>query len=256
MEGRKCHVISRTVRRGVRCTSRPGVSAVLAMLVGVLIGWLPGVDAAFADDSVARNPDDFIPQGYVVMETLAGDLNKDGQADRVFLIKGTDKDRWVKDEYRGDLDRNRRGLIIAFAEGDQYRLALRNLDCFSSDQEDGGVYFPPDLGVGIEKGNLVVSYGHGRYGYWSYTFRYQHGGFELIGYDDSENFGPIVRQQTSINFSTRKMLSRVNVNADDDGGEERFEERWTTFKRSRFISLADIDDFDELYQEAILKRVE
>lgn len=231
-------------------------SVVVTVLFGGLVPLLGGAGLTFAGEREARQPAEFIPDGYVVFEETKGDLNKDGREDHVFVIKGTDKSRWVSDEYRGDLDRNRRGLIIAFAEGDKYRLTLRKLNCFSSDQEDGGVYFPPDLGVMIDKGNLVVSYGHGRYGYWSYTFRYQHGGFDLIGYDNSEHFGPIIKRQTSINFSTARMLTRENLNPYDDGVEERFEEHWASFKRTRFIQLEDIRDFVGLHVEALLKRVE
>ncbi|WP_462379760.1 hypothetical protein [Pseudomonas sp. Marseille-QA0892] len=257
MERSRCQALRPSFSFRQRPGNRLGFisSVVVTVLFGGLGPLLGGAGLAFAGERSARQPTDFIPDGYVVFEASKGDLNKDGREDHVFVIKGTDKSQWVSDEYRGDLDRNRRGLIIAFAEGDEYRLALRNLDCFSSDQEDGGVYFPPDLAVAVQKGNLVVSYLHGRYGYWSYTFRYQHGGFELIGYDDSENFGPIIKRQTSINFSTARMLTRENVNPDDDGGKERFEEHWSSFKRARFIQLADIRDFDGLHKTALLARV-
>ncbi|MBL7973320.1 MAG: hypothetical protein JNJ85_00310, partial [Candidatus Kapabacteria bacterium] len=52
---------------------------------------------------------DFIPKGYILFEPINGDLNKDGIDDCVLIIKGTDKQYIVKDEYRGELDRNRRG---------------------------------------------------------------------------------------------------------------------------------------------------
>ncbi|GHU45267.1 hypothetical protein AGMMS50289_16060 [Betaproteobacteria bacterium] len=72
-------------------------------------------------------------------------MNKDNQEDYVLIIKGTDKINFVNDERRGQLDRNRRGIIIAFKNQNQYELALENRDCFSSENEDGGVYYPPEL---------------------------------------------------------------------------------------------------------------
>ena len=54
-----------------------------------------------------QNPTDFVPKGYVVFEKINGDLNKDGSDDCVLIIKGTDKNQIIKDEYRGQLDRNR-----------------------------------------------------------------------------------------------------------------------------------------------------
>lgn len=112
------------------------------------------------------------------------------------------------DKYRGKLDRNRRRLIIALKKGSQYELALENRECFSSENEDAGGYFSPDLSVSISKGIIILYYGHGRYGDWAYRFRHQNSDFELIGYDQSENFGPLIERQTSINFSTKKMLTR------------------------------------------------
>ena len=35
--------------------------------------------------------------------------------------------------------------------------------------EDGGVYYPPELAVEIKIAELKFLYGHGRYGYWEYV---------------------------------------------------------------------------------------
>lgn len=45
---------------------------------------------------------DFVPQGYNIFEEINGDLN-DGIADKILIIKGTSKDEFFKDEYRGEL---------------------------------------------------------------------------------------------------------------------------------------------------------
>lgn len=193
-----------------------------------------------------------LPDGYVVFEEIRGDLNKDGQTDYVFIIKGTSKDGFVEDEYRGELDRNRRGIIIVFKNEDQYELVLDNRDCFSSENEDGGDYFPPELSVSINKGNLFVQYAHGRYGYWGYNFRYQNSDFELIGYDNDENRGPVVERSVSINLMTKKMLIRENVNQDAEGGGEKFKETWKKIVVEKPIKLRDIDDFDGLHADNLL----
>ena len=78
-------------------------------------------------------------------------LNKDGLEDCALIIKGPDKSKIVKDESRGELDRNRRGIIVLLQKNEGYELAVKNYDCFSSENEDGGVYFAPDLGVEITK---------------------------------------------------------------------------------------------------------
>ncbi len=205
--------------------------------------------------NAVSNPVDLIPAGYTVVAKSVGDLNKDKHDDYVFMIKGTNKNEIIHDEQRGELDRNRRGIIIALRDGNKYRLTAKNLACFSSENEDGGVYYAPELDVGITKGNLDVNYSHGRYGYWSYTFRFQHGKFEMIGYDSSEDRGPVIERVTSINFSTQKMLFKENTNPDAESGDEQFKETWTKIPTDKLIDLEEIHDFDELDRESLLDMV-
>lgn len=189
---------------------------------------------------------DFIPAGYKIFQEIKGDLNKDGLEDCAIIIKGTKKENIITDEYRGKLDRNRRGIIVLFKVNEDYVLATKNYDCFSSENEDGGVYFAPELDVSIEKGKLYVHYGHGRYGYWTYTFRYQKADFELIGYDSSNNYGPVVNSETSINFLTKNKVTKTNTNENAESGDEVFEEKTEKIKVDKLIQLSEIKDFDEL----------
>ena len=194
-----------------------------------------------------QDPLDYIPKGMVLFDKVSGDLNKDGIADLVLMIKGTDKSNFVQDEYRGELDRNRRGILVLFKREQGYELASKNPDCFSSENEEGGVYYAPELSLDIRKGKLYVEYRHGRYGYWTYTFRYQNGDFELIGYDSTSSHGPIINNEKSINFSTKRMQERVNINESAESGEEVFKETWKDIKLDKMIKLSEIKDFDELY---------
>jgi len=186
-----------------------------------------------------------VPKGFRVLETMRGDLNRDGHEDVVLIVKATDRAEVVTDEHGQRVDRNRRGLVIAFRDHDVYRLALMNPTLFSSENEDGGVYFAPELSVSVEKGTLVLHYGHGRYGYWRYKFRYQQGQFVLIGYDRSEDRGPVVETFTSINLSNGKKLKKVNTNSAAQAGDERFVEHWSRIALSKQIGLADIADLDD-----------
>lgn len=204
------------------------------------------ITTAFAQVEQKQEPADFLPKGYLLFEKITGDLNKDGIEDVVLIIKATDKSKIITDEYRGKLDRNRRGIIILFGKKDHYELAVKNDACFASENEDGGVYFAPEISVGIYKGTLTIHYGHGRYGYWKYTFRHKNSDFELIGYDESSNFGPVVKRQTSINFLTRKKQEKVNTNENAKGGDEVFKETWKNIKINQLIRLSAIKDFDEL----------
>lgn len=194
-------------------------------------------------------PEDFLPAGFVIFDRIWGDLDRDGAKDLVLIIKGTDKSNFYTDEYRGELDRNRRGIIVLFNRKHGFEQAVKNVACFSSENEDGGVYYPPELSLEIKKGNLYVHYAHGRYGYWWYTFRYdKKSDFDLIGFDASENHGPIVQRTVSINFVTKRQQEKVNVNENtEDSGEEVFEESWKNIPLKKAIKLSGIKDFDELY---------
>ena len=129
---------------------------------------------------------DFLPQGYVVYKTHFGDLNKDGQEDCILIIKATNKENIVVNRFDKKVDRNRRGIIVLLKKKHRYQMVVKNDNCFYSENEDGGVYYAPQLSVEIKKGDLIINYEHGRYGSWYYTFRLRNSTFELISYD-SEN---------------------------------------------------------------------
>ncbi|MDH4471242.1 MAG: hypothetical protein QE487_01470 [Fluviicola sp.] len=193
-----------------------------------------------------KKPQDFLPSGYIVFDEMHGDLNKDGLDDCILIIKGTAEENIVEDENHGKLDRNRRGILILLNKKGNYELAVKNTNCFSSENEDGGVYFPPELSLEIKKGKLFVQYSHGRYGYWNYMFRFNNNDFELIGYDASDNYGPVVNREVSINYLTKKKSVKVNVNESAEAGDEVFEETWEDIKIEKPIKLSEVKDFDEL----------
>lgn len=200
----------------------------------------------FAQNEQIKDFSRFIPSGYVLFEEVTGDLNKDGREDYVLIIKGTDKKEIVEDEFRGLLDRNPRGIIVLISREEKLVLASKNLQCFSSENEDGGVYFAPELFLEIKKGDLNINYLHGRYGYWSYTFRFKNSDFELIEYNQSENHGPIVNRELSINYQNKKMIEKVNKNAYTDKDEVKFKITKTKIQMDNTIKLSEIKHFDDL----------
>lgn len=196
---------------------------------------------------------EMIPWGYKVIEQIHGDLNKDEQDDVVLIVKKIDKSKIVTDEHGKVVDRNRRGVLIAIKNNDTYDMVIKNLSCFSSENEFGGVYFPPELYFNIAKGNLYFHYGHGRYGYWKYTFRYENRDFKLIGYDNSRHRGPIILEVISINFLTEKMLIKKNLKPSEESGKEVFKETWEKFSMPTSIGLSEIHDFDRLYIQRMIE---
>ena len=200
----------------------------------------------------SKNPSDFIPRGFVLFkqdgnEQIICDFNKDGLNDVALIVKDTDKTYFDKNQFGVVVDKNRRGIIILINKGNHYELAVKNYDCFSSENEDGGVYYAPELYVEFKNSNLFISWHHGRYGYWKYTFMYQNRDFELIGYDASSNRGPIIESESSINFLTGMLINRENTNVDaDQDTDVIFEETKKSIVVNELIRLSEILRFDEL----------
>ena len=107
-------------------------------------------------------------------------MKNDDIEDLVIIIKGTNRNQIITDEHRGQLDLNQRGIIVLFNKNEYYELALKNYDCFYSENEAGGVYFATELSIEINNNNLYIHYGHRRYGYWEYNFRYKSESLERI----------------------------------------------------------------------------
>lgn len=201
-------------------------------------------------DTIAKNKtSDFIPEGFKLFEEIKGDLNKDGIDDCILIIKAINKENIIQHEFRGELDRNRRGIIVLLNENGNYKMVLRNSECFSSENEEGGAYYAPELSVEIKNRNIYIHYAHGRNGYWKYTFRLKKSDFELIGYNSSNNDGGTVNSFTSINFLTKKKLVKFNTNQNgeiDESMDEIFEEKIENIKNNTIYRLSEIKDFDEL----------
>jgi hypothetical protein len=203
---------------------------------------------ACKQDEKKQFQSDFLKQGYIIFEEINGDLNNDGIKDLVLITKGTDKSKIITDKYRGELDRNRRGIIILLNKNNRYILAEENYNCFSSENEEGGVYFPPMLKVDIEKNNLYLNYFHGRYGSYKYTFQYKNSDFELIAFKNiEESSNPLSRKVINDNFLTKKRLIKRNINESANLGDEVYEESWEDINIDRLIKLSEIKDFDELF---------
>jgi len=175
----------------------------------------------------------YIPAKYRLFKAIEGDLNNDGI-----------NEAFVEHEYRGRIDTNRRGVVVLLNEKGKYKPIVSNLNCFYSENEDGGVYFAPDIRLEINNNVLNVHFAHGRYGYWRYLFRLEGNDLRLIGYDDSSNHGPYIESQTSINFLTAKKVIRDNLSQDFEG-DPKFKENWSKINQAP-IYLSKIKEFDYL----------
>ena len=193
-----------------------------------------------------KNPSKFLPKGYTLYEKHFGDLNNDGQKDCILIIKGKDKKNIVVNSFEKKVDRNRRGIIVLLNKNGKYYLAAKNYACFYSENEEGYGYYAPQLFIEILEGKLDVKFKHGKYGFWSYTFKYQNAVFDLIDYHSTSLTGPVMNSTTTIDFVSKYKLFIENTNDEAEGNDEIFQDTMSDVKIDKLIKLSEIIAFEEL----------
>ena len=177
----------------------------------------------------APTADAFVPSGWRLESTTAGDLNGDLRSDAVLVLREDDPDGVVDGRPQGGPERydtNPRVVAVLLADaGGGYDLALENhtLVARTTDPSQQDPLDPDGIQSGeiaIVNGTLRITLGYfgGDMGHITYTFRYQHGGFELIGYDRVNVIrGSGAIRQVSIDYSTRSVERRDgNISNDAD----------------------------------------
>lgn len=190
----------------------------------------------------AQAPDaaGFVPTGWTLESSREGDLDQDGRADLVLVLRQQDPRNVIEHDGFGPspYDSNPRILAIAWSRPSGYVLAAQDHQLIP--RPDNPVMSDPleDGGVSIQRGTLKVAlFSFSSAGSWSmgttaFTFRWQDGAFVLIGYDqDSVMRNSGQTTSLSVNFSTRK-VKRVEGSIEDDKEHVRWEplrgrQRWT-----------------------------
>jgi hypothetical protein len=174
------------------------------------------------------------------------DLNGDGRADKVLLLREQDPAKRHAREFRPDepMDNNPRMLAVLLAQGGGgFALGVANhtlIPRWTEPTEDDPL-FEADEDVVIERGTLRVRLtlpaagAEGRYGY---TLRWQDGGLKLIGHDyQAVQRGPGDVDELSVNY----LSGRAKRNHGKLHGAPG-KDVWTTIPAAPLLDIADIGD--------------
>ncbi len=176
----------------------------------------------------AATPAGFIPKGWKQVQLAEGDLNRDGKPDFAMVVRmGSPANRiassWAPES---PFDTNPWMLIAAFRAGSGYELALADHSLIprhenpSADEEFDEI----KVANGTLKVvmHLFMSAGGWEMGGSAYTFRWQDGGFKMIGFDrDEVHRGSGAMTEVSINYLTgRKMLKTGTIESDKHSSKE------------------------------------
>jgi hypothetical protein len=162
---------------------------------------------------------DFIPKGWILRDTAAGDINADSFKDVVFVLQKRDSIETTDDDGY-EVKILPRILVVAF--GDRHgKFLIKDMNKRMLIHDN----FPPSFGdsfqsISITAGILTIGffydYINGNFYGYTYRFRFQHGELELIGADvhyvtrwnmDFLNY--------SYNFSTKKWSLTRGVHNDE-----------------------------------------
>lgn len=192
----------------------------------------------------AATPAGFIPKGWKQVQLAQGDLNRDGKPDFAMVMRMNSAKNRIAPSWNPETryDTNPWMLIAAFGDGAGYKLAVsdhqlipRHENPNADDEFDE---------IKIANGNLKVlmhvflSAGGWQMGGTTYTFRWQDGGFKMIGFDRDQtmrNSGET--EEVSINYLTgKKVLKTGNIESDAQKTTE------SRIAKKPLIDLTAIDD--------------
>lgn len=199
----------------------------------------------------------FVPRGWKVEYKVTGNLHGAGKNDVVLVLRDTAQANVIDNPGWGGnpLDTNPRMLVVAFANANSsagYDLVLVNYSLIGRHVQRH--LSDPFGGVAVDRNgqSFTVSFGYNSVGRWdstdSYTFRWQQGQFELIGYDHMQNGDDNLHLSSgiSVNYSTGKL----NTWLDMDGGKEQAVWREVAgLKRWTIDNMGDAMQFSPLQQQ-------
>ncbi len=174
-----------------------------------------------------------IPKNYAIVDSVKGDLDKDN-IEELVIVYNTEKE---KEEAFESVPRE---LIIYKRIKDNWMVWKKSKSAVYGSR-DGGMMGDPFGEIEIKNGILLVSQNGGSSWKWGHTdkYRYQNGGFYLIGY--SSTYGKPCEYWTEIDFNlmTGKMLIKKEYENCENEEEQNIykSENETVYKKGLKISI-------------------
>lgn len=173
----------------------------------------------------------YVLDGWKVIASATGDLNRDGQNDYVLVLEENNPANLKPNNGRWPnvINLNPRRLVVLFKSADGYHEVLRRDGFLPSEHAEGLPYLQDPLikdGVRIKRGSVWIMLrewqNHGSYDITDIQFKFRYESstrrFRLIGYDRSESLYRYDKQiDYSINYRTeKKKVTKTLYSLPDD----------------------------------------
>ncbi len=172
-----------------------------------------------------------LPDSYFVVDTVSGDLDKDGIMELVVAYNTKKQEE--------DFENVPRELRIYKKENGLWVLWKRSSQALYGSQE-GGMMGDPFGQIEIINGILHISQGGGSSWKWAHTdkYRYQNGEFNLIGYTSLDGRLCEYWEKVDFNLSTGKMIVKKEYEDCESTDQEIYKrENETLYKKGISITL-------------------
>lgn len=187
---------------------------------------------------------DFIPEGWELLDSVEGKLNKDAFSDIAFVLQHKDSALFVRTDqsgYRDTLFTKARIIGVLSGNTNGYRLSVQNNNFIPT--HDGTWIIEPFESMSIKKNVLQFDFqyfytmGSWSIDSYSYKFREQNGQFILIGSDVSSFMrNSHDYDKYSYNFLTKKINSKTG----NDNEPENNTSEWKSMMNQSVITLDSI----------------
>lgn len=219
---------------------------IVAFIMSLCVEIAFGQDFAYpAIKGTGQTINDFLPSGWMVLDSAYGDLNKDGIKDAAVIMQLKDSTRIVNNLEDTVLTQPRILLLLFKNTANNQFSLVEQSNSFILDH-DNAVMDDPYQGISIDKGVLKINF-HLFYsmGSWyttssTYKFWFNGASFVLIGADISTiHRATLDFEDYSYNFLTRK---RTYTKGNEEKGSTK-----TTIKTFALTPLKTLKTFKEPY---------